>query len=233
MRASTLLSWVALWALGFVRASVRARTGGCGSGSSLTNPVSEAYWTKSDSSHAVVNLFLHLLYSKLAVKLIKGINAGAFVHLCRSILWNSLSHLVTSLSILWNYLSHLVTYLILEYILWHLWSWNHSCDIRNTVCFHTCFFALPLNRKIVIGSKFTIPLVTLCFVQMALFLILLWIDHQAAKHLIQAWWLFQGWSLLISTNVEEIQYILCVGKVLAFVQTSDMQHYLQILMTVE
>jgi hypothetical protein len=27
---------VALWALGFVRASVRARTGGCGSGSSLT-----------------------------------------------------------------------------------------------------------------------------------------------------------------------------------------------------
>jgi hypothetical protein len=35
-RASTLLSWVALWALGFVRASVRARTGGCGSGSSLT-----------------------------------------------------------------------------------------------------------------------------------------------------------------------------------------------------
>jgi hypothetical protein len=35
-RASTLLSWVALWALGCVRASVRARTGGCGSGSSLT-----------------------------------------------------------------------------------------------------------------------------------------------------------------------------------------------------
>jgi hypothetical protein len=27
---------MALWALGFVRASVRARTGGCGSGSSLT-----------------------------------------------------------------------------------------------------------------------------------------------------------------------------------------------------
>jgi hypothetical protein len=27
----------------------------------------------------VVNLFLHLLCSKLAVKLIKGINAGAFV----------------------------------------------------------------------------------------------------------------------------------------------------------
>jgi hypothetical protein len=35
-RASTRLSWVALWALGFVRASVRARTGGCGSGSSLS-----------------------------------------------------------------------------------------------------------------------------------------------------------------------------------------------------
>jgi hypothetical protein len=34
-RASTLLSWVALWTLGFVRASVRARKGGCGSGSSL------------------------------------------------------------------------------------------------------------------------------------------------------------------------------------------------------
>jgi hypothetical protein len=33
---STLLSWVALWALGFVRASVRTRNGGCGSGSSLT-----------------------------------------------------------------------------------------------------------------------------------------------------------------------------------------------------
>jgi Co/Zn/Cd efflux system component len=27
-REHTLLSWVALWALGFVRASVRARTGG-------------------------------------------------------------------------------------------------------------------------------------------------------------------------------------------------------------
>jgi hypothetical protein len=27
---------MALWALGFIRASVRARTGGCGSGSSLT-----------------------------------------------------------------------------------------------------------------------------------------------------------------------------------------------------
>jgi hypothetical protein len=35
-RASTLFSWVALWALGFVRASVWARNGGCGSGSSLT-----------------------------------------------------------------------------------------------------------------------------------------------------------------------------------------------------
>jgi hypothetical protein len=31
---------VALWALGFVRASMRARTGGCGSGSSLTNTFS-------------------------------------------------------------------------------------------------------------------------------------------------------------------------------------------------
>jgi hypothetical protein len=36
MRASTLLSWVALWAFGFVPAFVRARNGGCGSGSSLT-----------------------------------------------------------------------------------------------------------------------------------------------------------------------------------------------------
>jgi hypothetical protein len=36
-RMSTLLSWVALWALGFARASVRARTEGCGSGSSLTH----------------------------------------------------------------------------------------------------------------------------------------------------------------------------------------------------
>jgi hypothetical protein len=35
-RTSTLFSWVALWALGFVRASVRGRMGGCGSGSSLT-----------------------------------------------------------------------------------------------------------------------------------------------------------------------------------------------------
>jgi hypothetical protein len=35
-----LLSWVALWALGFVHASVRARTGGCGSGSSLTITIS-------------------------------------------------------------------------------------------------------------------------------------------------------------------------------------------------
>jgi hypothetical protein len=29
-RASTFLSWVALWALGFVRASVQARTGVAG-----------------------------------------------------------------------------------------------------------------------------------------------------------------------------------------------------------
>jgi hypothetical protein len=36
-RAITLLSWVALWALAFVRASVRARTGECGSGSSFTD----------------------------------------------------------------------------------------------------------------------------------------------------------------------------------------------------
>jgi hypothetical protein len=35
-RARTLLSWVALWALGFVRVSVRVRSWGCGSGSSLT-----------------------------------------------------------------------------------------------------------------------------------------------------------------------------------------------------
>jgi hypothetical protein len=32
MRASTVLSWVALWALGFVHASVRARTGVVGVG---------------------------------------------------------------------------------------------------------------------------------------------------------------------------------------------------------
>jgi hypothetical protein len=36
MRASTLPRWMALWALGFVRASVQARNGGCGRGSSLT-----------------------------------------------------------------------------------------------------------------------------------------------------------------------------------------------------
>jgi hypothetical protein len=40
-RASKLLSWVALWAPGFVRASVRARTGGCGSGSSLSMKASD------------------------------------------------------------------------------------------------------------------------------------------------------------------------------------------------
>jgi hypothetical protein len=32
---------VALWALGFVRASLRARTGGCGSGSSLSEEEEE------------------------------------------------------------------------------------------------------------------------------------------------------------------------------------------------
>jgi hypothetical protein len=37
-RAITLLSWVALWALGFVRVSVLAHNEGCGSGSSLTHP---------------------------------------------------------------------------------------------------------------------------------------------------------------------------------------------------
>jgi hypothetical protein len=41
--ASTLLSWVALWALGFVRASVRGRNGGCGSGSSSTVQT-KSYW---------------------------------------------------------------------------------------------------------------------------------------------------------------------------------------------
>jgi hypothetical protein len=44
MRASTLLSWVDPWALGFVRASVRARTGGCGSGSSLTKNKQKHTW---------------------------------------------------------------------------------------------------------------------------------------------------------------------------------------------
>jgi hypothetical protein len=39
MRASTLLSWVALWEFGFVRASVWGRTGGCWSGSSSTTDV--------------------------------------------------------------------------------------------------------------------------------------------------------------------------------------------------
>jgi hypothetical protein len=34
---------VALWALGFVRASVRARNGGCVSGSSLTSIISHDY----------------------------------------------------------------------------------------------------------------------------------------------------------------------------------------------
>jgi hypothetical protein len=40
--------------------------------------VSEPNWTKSDFSYEVVKLFLHLLSSRLAAKLIKGINAGAF-----------------------------------------------------------------------------------------------------------------------------------------------------------
>jgi hypothetical protein len=43
MRANTILSWVALCALGSVRESVRASSWGCGSGSSLTvsrSPVS-------------------------------------------------------------------------------------------------------------------------------------------------------------------------------------------------
>jgi hypothetical protein len=52
MRASTLLSWVALWALGFVRASVRARTGGCRSGSSLTT---EKTWTHFKSHFAAAH----------------------------------------------------------------------------------------------------------------------------------------------------------------------------------
>jgi hypothetical protein len=52
---------VALWALGFVRASVRARTGGCGSGSSLTLTVKgfkpKLQTLDSEASTALKNFF--------------------------------------------------------------------------------------------------------------------------------------------------------------------------------
>jgi hypothetical protein len=41
MRASTLLSWVAVWALGFVRASIRARTGGVAGVGVVENTLAE------------------------------------------------------------------------------------------------------------------------------------------------------------------------------------------------
>jgi hypothetical protein len=44
---------VALWALGFVRVSVRARTGGCGSGSSLTD-----YDEDEFDKHDFMNFFI-------------------------------------------------------------------------------------------------------------------------------------------------------------------------------
>jgi hypothetical protein len=60
MRASTLLSWVALWALGFVRASVRARTGGCRSGSSLTFGVVRNFpLKKEEDAHEALSLLFH------------------------------------------------------------------------------------------------------------------------------------------------------------------------------
>jgi hypothetical protein len=59
-RASTLLSWVALWAPGFVCASVWARTGGCGSGSSLTCraiPVAVNAIIFLDACHLIFSMF--------------------------------------------------------------------------------------------------------------------------------------------------------------------------------
>jgi hypothetical protein len=53
-RASTLLSWVALWALGFVRAPVQARNEGCGSGSSLTLAALKHFFTANDVEYQLV-----------------------------------------------------------------------------------------------------------------------------------------------------------------------------------
>jgi hypothetical protein len=47
---------VALWALGFVRASVRARTGGCGSGSILT--ATQVYRTYHNVDHDIKKLII-------------------------------------------------------------------------------------------------------------------------------------------------------------------------------
>jgi hypothetical protein len=57
---STLLSWVALWALGFVRASVRARTGGCGSGISLTKATSGVTtWPMGAAGETLSTMLVH------------------------------------------------------------------------------------------------------------------------------------------------------------------------------
>jgi hypothetical protein len=57
---STLLSWVALWALGFVRASVRARTGGCGSGISLTKAISGVTtWPMGAAGETLSSILVH------------------------------------------------------------------------------------------------------------------------------------------------------------------------------
>jgi hypothetical protein len=66
---------VALWALGFVRVSVRARTGGCGSGSSLTTNTAAQYnetltkemeYFKSNDSHPILSSKVFLTFGKTA-----------------------------------------------------------------------------------------------------------------------------------------------------------------------
>jgi tRNA G46 methylase TrmB len=53
---------VALWALGFVRASVQARTGGCGSGSSLTKKAKNK--AEGDDDFLDMNVFEKLMEGK-------------------------------------------------------------------------------------------------------------------------------------------------------------------------
>jgi hypothetical protein len=55
---------VALWALGFVRASVRARTGGCGSGISLTI---QSWSTIAQLKHATSTLKEYLLNDRVHI----------------------------------------------------------------------------------------------------------------------------------------------------------------------
>jgi hypothetical protein len=79
-RVSTLLSWVALWALGFARAGVRARTKGCRSWSSLTQLVPPHCHRRNAAERATGNFKEHFVAG------ISSVDLSFPMHLLDSIL---------------------------------------------------------------------------------------------------------------------------------------------------